>query len=103
MPTYDYKCPDCGHAFEVFQTMTAAPVKKCPECGKRKVKRLIGSGLGVIFKGSGFYETDYVKKSGKPDKAESKTESKDAAGSSTGKTDSKPAKKEPAKAPAKKD
>lgn len=59
MPTYDYQCPDCGHAFELFQAMTADPIKKCPECGKRKVKRLIGAGAGVIFKGSGFYQTDY--------------------------------------------
>jgi putative FmdB family regulatory protein len=60
MPTYDYKCPDCGHAFEEFQTMKAAPLKKCPECGGRNVKRLIGAGAGLIFKGSGFYKTDYA-------------------------------------------
>ena len=59
MPTYEYKCSACGNAFERFQTMSAAPVKKCPECGRSKVKRLLGTGAGVIFKGSGFYITDY--------------------------------------------
>ncbi len=91
MPTYDYKCPDCGHAFEVFQSMSAKPVRKCPNCGKMKVKRLIGSGLGVIFKGSGFYQTDYVKKSGTPEKSESKAES---SGESKPKKDGAPAKPE---------
>ncbi len=60
MPTYDYECKDCQHAFEEFHSMSAKPVKKCPECGG-KVKRLIGTGAGIIFKGSGFYETDYKK------------------------------------------
>src|SRR3954466_15627179 len=59
MPTYEYKCDACGNAFERFQTMSAAPVKKCPKCGKNKVRRLIGMGAGLIFKGSGFYITDY--------------------------------------------
>ncbi len=59
MPTYDYKCSACGHQFEEFQSITAAPLRKCPECGKLKLKRLIGTGAGIIFKGSGFYETDY--------------------------------------------
>jgi putative FmdB family regulatory protein len=59
MPTYDYKCDACGHAFEHFQTMTSDPIRKCPSCGKMKVKRLIGTGAGLIFKGSGFYITDY--------------------------------------------
>jgi len=59
MPTYDYKCDACGHAFELFQSITAAPVRKCPACGKKEVRRLIGTGAGVIFKGSGFYCTDY--------------------------------------------
>ena len=61
MPTYDYECKDCHHAFEVFQSMSAKPLRKCPECGG-KVKRLIGTGAGIIFKGSGFYETDYKRK-----------------------------------------
>ena len=83
MPTYDYECKDCQHAFEEFHSMSAKPVKKCPECGG-KVKRLIGTGAGIIFKGSGFYETDYKKKNSvsttsttpTEKKAESKTEKK---------------------------
>jgi putative FmdB family regulatory protein len=58
MPTYEYLCSSCGHAFERFQSMTEAPVKKCPECGKR-VKRLMSGGAGILFKGTGFYHTDY--------------------------------------------
>ncbi|MBS3733477.1 MAG: zinc ribbon domain-containing protein [Phycisphaerae bacterium] len=61
MPTYDYECQACGHAFEKFQSITARPVRKCPKCGRNKAKRLIGTGAGVIFKGSGFYQTDYRK------------------------------------------
>jgi putative FmdB family regulatory protein len=59
MPTYEYKCDACGHAFEKFQPITSDPVKKCPLCGKKKVRRLISAGGGLIFKGSGFYITDY--------------------------------------------
>ena len=59
MPTYEYKCDACGHAFEQFHSMTASPIRKCPACKKLKVKRLIGTGAGLIFKGSGFYITDY--------------------------------------------
>lgn len=62
MPTYDYKCLECGDDFEVFQKMSDKFLSECPKC-KGKVKRLIGSGMGLIFKGSGFYETDYKKKS----------------------------------------
>ncbi|MBN1780123.1 zinc ribbon domain-containing protein [bacterium] len=62
MPTYDYVCAKCNHEFEAFQSITDAPLKKCPECGG-KVKRRIGAGSGLIFKGSGFYITDYKKKS----------------------------------------
>ena len=61
MPTYEYECQDCPHTFEKFQAITARPLRKCPECGG-KVQRLIGAGAGVIFKGSGFYETDYKRK-----------------------------------------
>lgn len=61
MPHYDYQCLGCGHVFEVFQSMTAEPVKTCPQCGA-EVKRLIGAGSGLIFKGSGFYITDYKNK-----------------------------------------
>ncbi|MEY4674090.1 MAG: hypothetical protein RL148_1874 [Planctomycetota bacterium] len=59
MPTYDYLCDSCGHRFEEFQSMTAKVLRKCPGCGKNALQRLIGPGAGVIFKGSGFYETDY--------------------------------------------
>jgi putative FmdB family regulatory protein len=59
MPTYDYICEKCGYEFEQFQTITARPVRRCPRCGKVGVKRLIGVGAGIIFRGSGFYETDY--------------------------------------------
>lgn len=67
MPTYDYQCQNCGHEFELFQQMSAPVKKKCPECGKLKLKRLIGSGSAVVFKGSGFYETDYRSESYKND------------------------------------
>jgi len=59
MPTYEYKCDACGHEFEKFHSITAAPVRICPECRKSRVRRLISSGAGLIFKGSGFYITDY--------------------------------------------
>ena len=59
MPTYDYECAACGHRYELFQSITAKPMTKCPACGKRTAKRLIGAGASVIFKGSGFYQTDY--------------------------------------------
>lgn len=59
MPTYEYECDACGHAFELLQSMSDRPVRKCPKCRKLRVRRLISGGAGVIFKGSGFYETDY--------------------------------------------
>ena len=59
MPTYEYVCDACEHEFEEFQSMSAKHLKKCPACGKNKLRRLIGTGAGIIFKGSGFYETDY--------------------------------------------
>ena len=59
MPTYEYQCAACGHKFEEFQSMSAKPITVCPACKKRKVKRLISGGSGFIFKGSGFYITDY--------------------------------------------
>jgi putative FmdB family regulatory protein len=66
MPTYEYECKNCGHGFEVFQSMSDPPLKDCPECGK-EIRRLIFGGTGVIFKGSGFYVTDKGK-SGKAEK-----------------------------------
>jgi putative FmdB family regulatory protein len=59
MPTYDYECDSCGHEFELFQGINEPVKKKCPECGKRKLRRLFGTGAAVVFKGSGFYQTDY--------------------------------------------
>jgi putative FmdB family regulatory protein len=80
MPTYDYKCKDCHHKFEAFHSMSAEPLTKCPKCGGR-VERLIGTGAGVLFKGSGFYETDYrssgYRKDAKADKSSSGTPKKD--------------------------
>ncbi len=61
MPTYEYACTKCGHELEAFQSMKDAPLKKCPACGKAALKRKVGGGAGLIFKGSGFYITDYKK------------------------------------------
>ncbi len=78
MPTYDYMCESCGYEFEQFQTITAKSIRKCPKCGKRELKRLIGAGAGVIFKGSGFYQTDYRSASyKKAQESEKKTTDKD--------------------------
>ena len=92
MPTYEYKCQACDHAFELFQSITAPSVRKCPECGKLKVKRLIGIGAGVIFKGSGFYQTDYrsdaYQKDAAKDKAPTKSENKSDKKSDSGKSTS---------------
>lgn len=62
MPTYEYECGACGHRFEKYQSMTEKAVKKCPECGKIRVHRVISGGAGVLFKGSGFHQTDYRSK-----------------------------------------
>ena len=94
MPTYEYKCDACGNEFEKFQSITAAPIKKCPACGKNKVKRLLGTGAGLIFKGSGFYITDYRSESYKSAaKGESggNGSSSGGEGKSEGKSDSKAA------------
>jgi putative FmdB family regulatory protein len=64
MPTYEYACQKCGHEFEQFQSMNDQPLKKCPKCKKAGLKRLVGGGAGLIFKGTGFYITDYKNKSG---------------------------------------
>ena len=69
MPTYDYKCQECNYTFELFQPMTSEPVKHCPKCNG-KVKRLIGTGAGTIFKGSGFYQTDYKNNTAKKEKTD---------------------------------
>ncbi|MEO8666234.1 MAG: zinc ribbon domain-containing protein [Ignavibacteria bacterium] len=93
MPTYDYKCDDCGHEFEVYQSMKDAKLTTCPNCGKNTLRRLIGSGSGLIFKGSGFYLTDYKNKSVEPANSSSSGDTKktEVSGSSDEgtKTDSK--------------
>ena len=61
MPTYEYRCKSCGYEFEEFQTMSSDPLIMCPKCAKPTLKRLMSSGVGLIFKGSGFYATDYQK------------------------------------------
>ncbi len=77
MPTYDYQCDACDHAFELFQSIKAATKRKCPECGKLKLRRLIGPGAAIVFKGSGFYQTDYRSASYKKGaEAEKKSRSK---------------------------
>ena len=83
MPTYEYECESCGYRFEKFQSITAKPLKKCPKCGK-KLKRLIGEGSGIIFKGSGFYATDYKKSNSSPSSVKSKSNSSSDAGSKKG-------------------
>jgi putative FmdB family regulatory protein len=67
MPTYDYLCTKCAHEFEAFQSMKDEPLKTCPACKKRSVKRQIGGGAGLLFKGTGFYITDYKKSPAKPE------------------------------------
>ena len=75
MPTYDYKCDACDHEFELFQSITAAVKRKCPSCGKLKLRRLFGTGASVVFKGSGFYQTDYRSESYKKAAAADKPKS----------------------------
>ena len=86
MPTYEYQCSNCDHAFEVLQSMLEKKLRKCPECDKKTLHRLIGSGSGIIFKGTGFYETDFKTK--KEPKKESKSTTP-TAGSDSGKEASK--------------
>ena len=86
MPTYDYRCSACHHEFEHFQKMSDGVKRKCPECGKLALKRLMGTGAGVIFKGSGFYETDYKRKSRN---GQAGTERSSSSGNSESKTESK--------------
>lgn len=87
MPTYDYECDACGHAWELFQKITDDAVKSCPECKKRKARRLFGTGAAVVFKGSGFYQTDYRSESYKKGEKAAK-ESKESK-SDSGKSDTK--------------
>lgn|SRR5690606_34538820 len=96
MPTYDYQCPKCDHTWEMFQPITAKPVKKCPECGKQSARRVIGPGAGIIFKGSGFYQTDYRSESYKKGAEAAKKATETTSSSSNG--ESKPAAKTESKA-----
>ncbi|MEM9382787.1 MAG: zinc ribbon domain-containing protein [Planctomycetota bacterium] len=98
MPTYDYRCNACGHTFEEFQMMSDPVLRKCPACGQLKLERLIGTGAGFVFKGSGYYVTDYRSK-GYDDAKKADAPSKDSAsgdgggsssGSSSGDSASKP-------------
>lgn len=66
MPHYDYRCESCAHEFETFQAMLDEPLRQCPECGKPRLRRLLGGGGGVLFRGSGFYQTDYKNKPAAP-------------------------------------
>lgn len=108
MPTYDYRCKACKHEFEQFQSMKDEPLKTCPACKKKQLERLIGAGAGLIFKGSGFYITDYrsesYKQAAKSDSGDSGASSGGdakpaAASSSDAKSDAKPAAAEPKPAP----
>jgi putative FmdB family regulatory protein len=100
MPTYDYVCEACNHAFEQFQSITEPELEKCPACKKKKLRRLMGTGAALMFKGSGFYTTDYrsesYKKSASADKSASGDSGKSGGDSgkseSSKKSDSKPAK-----------
>jgi putative FmdB family regulatory protein len=96
MPTYEYKCSACGFEFEKFESIKSSPSKKCPHCGKNRAKRLIGTGAGLIFKGSGFYITDYrsekYKDAAKKDSSPAKTPASDV--KPAAKSETKPAKAE---------
>lgn len=90
MPTYDYRCNECGHKWDEFQSITAKPLRKCPACGRLKAERIISAGGGIIFKGSGFYKTDYRSESWKKGAeaakgSESSGKSSDSSGTSSAK------------------
>lgn len=99
MPTYDYECQKCGHTFEAFQSMKDKPLRVCPQCSARRLRRLIGAGAAVIFKGSGFYQTDYRsaeynEKRNKEENASSVSASESSGKSSEGKETKKESKNE---------
>jgi putative FmdB family regulatory protein len=97
MPTYDYSCDACRHEFEVFEPITAQPQRKCPKCKKHKLRRLFGAGAGLIFKGSGFYQTDYRSDSYKKAVEAEKPKTDSPASSSDSSTKTETPKSEPAK------
>ncbi len=94
MPTYEYRCTACDHEFEQYQSITAEPLKKCPACGRARLARLLGAGGGVLFKGSGFYQTDYRSESYRKAAAAEKNGGQSNAGKSP--TADKPAAEKPA-------
>lgn len=93
MPTYDYKCDSCDHEFELFQSINDSVKRKCPKCGRMKLRRLFGTGAAIMFKGSGFYQTDYrsdsYKKAAEADKKASEAKSETSSDKSTNKSDGK--------------
>jgi putative FmdB family regulatory protein len=98
MPTYEYRCNACDHKWDEFQSITASPTKKCPKCRKAKAERIISAGGGVIFKGSGFYQTDYRSDSYKKGAdAAKKASDTTASSSSSSESSSSESKKAPAK------
>ncbi len=97
MPTYDYVCDACEHAFEEFQSFNDEVLSKCPKCGKKKLRRLFGSGAAILFKGSGFYETDYRSESYKAAAKKESEAGKPAESAGTNGTAAKPDKSAPAK------
>jgi putative FmdB family regulatory protein len=90
MPTYDYVCDVCDHKFELFHSIKDEPKKKCPECGKNKLRRLIGTGAAIVFKGSGFYQTDYRSDSYRKAAEADKSPSSSSGGKSESKSETKP-------------
>ena len=103
MPTYDYICDGCGHEYETYEPMTSTPRTDCPECKALTLRRKIGAGMAILFKGSGFYQTDYrsdsYKKAAQADKASNepaKPASESKSSESTGSSKSEPAKTGPA-------
>ncbi len=88
MPTYEYECKKCKRTFDVFQSITAKPLQKCPKC-KGSVRRLIGRGAGIIFKGSGFYQTDYRSENYKKGAAEDKKSAEPSTSAETKKSSTK--------------
>jgi len=103
MPTYDYVCENCGCELEQFQSITAKPLRRCPKCGKASLKRLIGSGSGIIFKGSGFYQTDYRSESYKEAEKSEKSTADTGAKEKKTKAESKDSKSAEKTEPATKD
>jgi putative FmdB family regulatory protein len=100
MPTYDYKCKECGHTFEEFQSMSSDVLVVCPSCGKPGLVRLMAGGAGLVFKGSGFYLTDYKKTGTSSSSSSSKSESASTEKSSGSSTDSTKTESKPTASPA---